>query len=293
MRRLTTTTPARRGRLVRVLAALALVPLGLALTAGGALGADDEGDSVGATRTALEKWVENRRLIAKAERDWKLGKQVLEDRIALVQMQIDSLREEIEADRGDIGEADALRDELADQVAVLEEGSKSMAAVVGDYEARARGLLARFPDPLKDNLRIVSQLLPDEGQTEDLPSLSQRFSTVVGLLDNANRFNREVSASSEVRTLPDGSLAYFDVLYVGLGTAFYVNATGTVGGVGRPGPDGWIWEPRPESAPAIAEALKVQKGEQMARFLQLPVELTEVAPTAPESTPAQSEEQDG
>jgi len=133
---------------------------------------------------------------------------------------------------------------------------------------------------------MLSQRLPT-GEEANPPSLSQRFLTVVGILDEANRFNREVTASSEVRPASDGSLAEVNALYVGLGAAFYANAAGTAAGVGRPGPEGWEWSAADSAAAAVAEAFKVHQGEVMAHFVQLPVELDDDEPVAA------NQEQDG
>ena len=49
-------------------------------------------EKVGDTRKALEKWVETRRLIAEEKRDWALGREMLQQRIELVQREIESDR---------------------------------------------------------------------------------------------------------------------------------------------------------------------------------------------------------
>jgi hypothetical protein len=104
-------------------------------------------------------------------------------------------------------------------------------------------------------------------------SLSERFQNVVGILNELNKFSREITEATEVRDLPDGSSAEVTVLYLGLGQAYYCNAKSGVAGVGRPGEKGWVWEPRNDLVAAVADVIAVYRNEVPAVYVGLPVEV--------------------
>jgi hypothetical protein len=88
-----------------------------------------------------------------------------------------------------------------------------------------------------------------------------------------NKFNREITVTSEVRTLADGNVAEVTALYIGLGQVYYVGANGTVAGVGRPSQNGWKWEPANDTADRISDAIAILKNEKVADFVPLPVKV--------------------
>ena len=96
---------------------------------------------------------------------------------------------------------------------------------------------------------------------------------IIGILNELNKFNHEITVTSEVRQLPDGSSVEVTAMYVGLGQAYYVNANGTIAGLGRPSANGWVWEPANEAAGKIMDVINILKNEKVATFIPLPVEV--------------------
>jgi hypothetical protein len=221
-------------------------------------------------RSALEQWVETRRVISKEKQEWELGREMLNERIELVQRQITSLREEITKAKASISEADEKRIELVKENDELKSAGQTLAGIVTDLETRTQGLVKRLPDPIRDRIKPLTQTLP-ENPAETSLSLALRFQNVLGILNEVNKFNRGIEMTSEVRTLPDGTVAEVTALYVGLGQAYYVGANGTIAGVGRPSEDGWTWEPANDVAAQVAEAVAILKNEKGASFVLLPV----------------------
>ncbi len=229
-------------------------------------------ESVEKVRSTLEKWVETRRVISKEKQDWTLGREMLNERIELVQREIASLREKIALAEQSISDADKKRMELVEENGKLKESSETLRGIVTRLEVRTAGLIQRLPDPIRERIKPLSKALPeDPNQTER--SLSQRFQNVVGILNEANKFNREITVTSEVRTLADGSVAEVAAVYVGLGQAYYTGANDTVAGVGRPSKDGWAWEPANDAVDQIADAIAILKNEKGASFVTLPVKV--------------------
>ncbi|MBN1256989.1 MAG: DUF3450 family protein [Planctomycetes bacterium] len=220
----------------------------------------------------MEKWVETRRIISKEKQDWEVGKEILNERIELVQREIDSLREKFEKAEESIAEADKKRAELNDENENLKESATSLETMVTALERQTRLLLKKLPDPICERVKPLSQRIPDKPEETKL-SLSERFQNVIGILNEVNKFNREITVTSEVRTLTDGSSAEVTALYIGIGQGYYVSGNSKVAGVGSASEEGWSWTEANAAAPQIAEAIAILKNEKVAAYVKLPVEI--------------------
>jgi FtsZ-binding cell division protein ZapB len=229
-------------------------------------------NNIDIVRTTLEKWIETRRLISKEKQDWALGREMLNEQIELVQREITSLSERITQANESISDADKKGAELEAENKKLKGASETLKSIVARLEVRTIALNKRLPDPIRERIKPLSQSLPEDPNGTKL-SLSQRFQNIIGILNEVNKFNREISVTSEVRTLPDGSAAEVTALYIGLGQAYYIGANGTVAGVGCPSENGWNWEAANDASDGIADAVAILKNEKVAEFIPLPVKV--------------------
>lgn len=224
------------------------------------------------TRAAVEQWVETKRLISREKRDLAVAKETLGQRIELVTGEIESLRGQItEAEKG-IADIDVKRGELETRNEELKEATSSLEEAAGRLEASLRKLLPQLPEPLQEKIRPLTQRIPEQDAEIKL-TLSERFQNAVGILNEIEKFNREITILSEVRTLPDGTVAEVTAMYLGIGHGYYVGRSGNVAGVGWPGPEGWTWNAADKHAPEIAAAIAIFNNEQPAAFVRLPVEI--------------------
>ena len=247
-----------------------LIPVACFLTTGAF--AADTSQSVDGARAALEKWVESRKVISQEQRDWALGKEMLNERIGLVQQEIDSLKEKIaDADKS-ISEADKKREDLVKENDELKKASAALSGTVLTLEQNTATLLKQLPDPIRERVKPLSQRIPENADTTKL-SLAERFQNIIGILNEVNKFSREITLTSEVRSLPDGSSAEVTAMYVGIGQAWYASADGKIAGTGTSSSDGWVWTPDNSIAADISQAIAILKNEQVASFVQLPVEI--------------------
>lgn len=227
-------------------------------------------DEVDGTRAAIERWVETRRIISQEERDWEVGREMLEERIAIVEREIEGIRAKMKESEASITDVDRRKAELAAESDGLKAVSARMTDVVVSLEERTKALLARLPDPIRDRVRSLSQQLPEK-PSESTLALTTRFMNVIGTLNMINKFSRELTVTSELRALPDGSSVEVTALYLGISKAFYVSANRAAAGVGSSGATGWTWTPKNDAAQQIADAIAVLQGDQVARFVHLPV----------------------
>lgn len=228
--------------------------------------------AVSQTRSTLERWIETQQTISKQKQDWAIGREMLTDRIELLQTEIQSLRAKINDAQKSIGEADKKRGELLKENETLKKLGDSLASTITDFERQTRLLNQRLPEPISDLIKPLSQRLPDDPNTTKL-SLGLRFQNVIGILDAVNKFNREIKVVSELRELPGGQTAEVTALYVGLGQAYYVGSNGSIAGVGHPTETGWQWEPANEMAGQIRDVVSILKNEKVASFVLLPAKI--------------------
>ncbi len=154
----------------------------------------------------------------------------------------------------------------------LKKASTSLSSTIDTLESRTKKMLSKLPDTIRERVKPLSQRLP-ENPSETKLSIAERFQNVVGILNEIDKFNREISVTSEVRTLPDGSSVEVAALYVGIGQAYYASTNGNVAGIGTLSDSEWIWQPKNEAADQINEAIAILKNEKVASFVQVPVDI--------------------
>lgn len=224
------------------------------------------------SRDTVAKWVETQQILAREKKDWQDGKEILERRIELLESEIRALETKVSETRSTLGEADRRRHELVTEGESLRLAAAALAERVGRLEEKARALLSRSPEPLRDRVAPLSQRLPAPGAATVL-SLGERYQNVIGVLNEVNKFQRDVTVASEIRTLSDGSRVEVQALYLGLGQGYYVTADGSVAGVGVPSDEGWDWTQTNELAPAVRQAIAILQNESVPAYVPLPVTL--------------------
>jgi len=238
----------------------------------GAVDLDASKAAIDDARTALEEWGLTRRLISQEKRDWTLGREVLRDRIEVMRAEIEAFTARIEEAEANIAETDEQRAELFAENESLKASSAALGETVRSLEARTRALLARLPEPIREKVKPLSQRFP-EPDAETKLSLGERFQNIVGVLNEVNKFHREITVASEVRALPDGSSVEVTSLYLGVSQGYYANSSGTLAGVGTATATGWVWRPANEAAEQIRRAIAIVNSEQAAAFVPLPMQI--------------------
>jgi hypothetical protein len=262
----------RRSRPWHALALLAALALPAAAQDGAAPA--DTGDApltLEEARITLGKWIETQQIIGRERKDWQQGKEILQGRLELVKKEQGGLQEGVAQAQASVTEATRKRDELLAEQARLQAAQGKLAEAVTALEARVRKLLASVPEPLRVKLDLLRQRIPEDPATTRI-SVAERFQNVLGILNELNAANNDVSVGYEVHELADGKPAEVRVLYIGLAQAWYVSAGGEAG-IGRATPDGWVWEPSKSIAPDVLSALEIREGKQSPAFVPLPVQL--------------------
>jgi TolA-binding protein len=231
------------------------------------------GKAIEQARSELQKWVETEQILSKEKQEWKLGQQILQDRIDLLEGEIKDLEQKIKESKQAIVDADKKRESTVNDNKNLKNASEALAGMIGKLEAQIKDqLLVKLPQTLQDKLGPLTQRLPAHAKETKL-SLAQRFQNVVGILNEINKFNGTITTATAVRAIDGGLEAEVKEIYLGLGHAYYVNGTGDKAAVGRPGARGWEWTAVNDRAPEISQIFRILADEQVPDFVPLPVKM--------------------
>ncbi|MCS6770612.1 MAG: DUF3450 domain-containing protein [Kiritimatiellae bacterium] len=244
---------------------IALFALGLAAAPGVSRAQTGELDRA----QAMERWIQTRLLLSKEREEWRVQRTILEDRIDLLEREIASIRSRTEAAEAELAKTEDQWNELNTRLEALKEATGSLAPALAGYEARVRAILPALPPPVASRIEPLSRRIPENPDQTKL-GISERFQNVIGILNELNKAAREITVAGEVRELEDGARAEVTAMYLGLAQAFYSNEKGGIGGVGYPGPQGWIWQPWDDRAADFASAFAIYRNEKPAAYVPLP-----------------------
>lgn len=225
------------------------------------------------TRLALGKWIETQQIISKERNEWQQGKEILRGRIELVSKEIALLKEKIAQSESAVSESNKKRDELVAENDALKAVATQLNSAVTALEDQIRKLAKLMPEPVTTKMAPLMQRIPTDSAAKRV-STAERFQNVLGVLNELNKANSEITVAYEIRTLADGTSSEVQVIYVGLAQAYYLSPRGEAG-VGRPSEGGWKWQPAPEASNDILLALEIIQGKHSPAFVSLPLTIQE------------------
>jgi hypothetical protein len=222
-------------------------------------------------RAAMGKWIETQQIISKETREWNQNKEILASRIDVVKQESLALESKIKLAEAQALESAQKKSELLTENEKLKEQAQNLAVSINLMERDVRRILRRAPEFIQARLKPLAERIPADPATTKV-SIAERFQNVLGILNDLNKANNETTVNFEVRNLSDGKPSEVRVLYIGLAQAYYLSAKDEAG-IGRPGPDGWVWEPSNAIADRIRLALDVIASKQQPAFVALPVKI--------------------
>lgn len=232
----------------------------------------DDSENIAIAKKAMEQWVETQKILSQEKKDFAIAKDMLQSRMELYQSEIENTIARIDEAMASIGKADEKRQEIMEQSRQLKEASQSLEPVIATMEEKTRNLVKRLPDHIREHVKVLSQRIPANSDDTKL-SLSERFQNVIGIANEVDKFNAEISMHTSIRQLDNGSSVEVTTVYIGIGQAYYVNTGGDVAGYGMATDDSWLWVQQDAIAPAVSKIISILRSEQMAEYVQLPVEI--------------------
>ena len=235
-------------------------------------------------RGTLDKWVETQQILSREKKDWQQARELLTSRIQLVKDEIGQLRQRVDETHESEQEFLASRSTSLGERDSVKTVSAELADAVSALEGKVRTLYRFMPESLREKVKPLFERMPPPAHAAaagpprspaaglDAPkvTVAERYQNVLGILNEMNRLNGEITVASEIRSLADGKPSEVKTVYLGLGQAWYLSARGEAG-VGTPGPDGWTWRPAPEVAPELTRVLEILQNQSSPKFVPLPV----------------------
>ena len=225
--------------------------------------------SISDTQDDLIAWVETQKTISETKAEWASEKVIVEDLIELLKIEKEKYEASIEALSNTSDTTDKRRSELNEARDRLLAANEALESVIPGLEDQVRALVTKLPTPLVEELDQLIRRIPESG-AETRMQVSQRLLTVVGILNRIDKFNTDITVTSEIRNTGSAS---FEVttLYFGLAGAYFANDSGTFAGYGTPGTDGWEWTENAAIATDVVNLIKSYQGTREAKFVELPI----------------------
>lgn len=227
--------------------------------------------SLESTRAIVARWVETQEVISRETKDWAQAREMLTARIDMLTKEIAAAEEKLGQAGDQRKETTKTRGQLESETADLKTITEHLGSQVQDLESRVRGLVRFIPESMREKLAPLLQRMPQNPAMAKV-SVAERFQNVLGILNELNRIDSEISVVTEIRPLSDGKPSEVKTVYVGLGQAYYVSARGEAG-TGKPGESGWTWRADDRLARDVNEVLEILQNKSSPRFVPLPVEV--------------------
>jgi hypothetical protein len=259
----------KRPMIKRILITCAAIPLLIASPYARA-----ERPDLSETRTALGEWVKLRKLISEESSNWKFDQELMKDTVEILTTEMDLLEERILNAEEHTTEADKKREELTEENEILKKASRAVEAIMPDMEAQIRELVKWFPATLNDRIEKLVKRMPAANRAKKTRvGLGERVQNIVGILQEVEKFDRQITLVTELKQLESGEIAQVKTVYIGLGQGYFVDENAKYAGILKPTADGWQAEDRNDLANAIRNVVKIYENEKLAEFAPLPVEI--------------------
>ena len=195
-------------------------------------------ERIAEAREGIQKWVETRQVISKERSDWTIQKDYLLSSKALLEEGLVGIQEKLDALANEESVADTKRAKLKEQKDALDAATGSVKAKIGTLEVQLRGIINYFPDVLKTQIEPLIRRIPEDPMNPGRMTISERLMNIVGIVQQANKFNGTPQLYPETVQF-SGEEIQVDVLYWGMGIAFFVDQKGQYAGYKYPTADGW------------------------------------------------------
>lgn len=228
------------------------------------------GAEIKETHAIIGEWVTTERLISEEESDWETEKAALLDLKQALGAELGELNAKLRETEEEAVGAAKQRQDLTARKDAAQQATRSLHQGLDRAVAILERAFSLLPTPVADRLSPYrKKLVPGKGMP--MPPLRQRVDALVSLLQAMQNFHQSVTLERQEFTLDDNQSREFQVMYFGLGTAYFVNESGTVAGYGKPGERGWQWTRSDRLAREISTGVDMLNNRAMPRFLELPI----------------------
>lgn len=215
----------------------------------------------------LREWVETRKTLSAETSGWEEEKATLEELNAIRNRESEQLAEFVAAAGARVEELSGKKSAYDEEKAALLLSRRELESRISSYEKRLLPLIPQFPPPLRK--AVEEPLVRLEENAPDRP-LQDRTRDVLMISQAWLNFHRSITVDSEIWE-GNGQKREVEILYLGMGRAFFVDQSGRISGFGVPGKDGWKWTDDPSLAGRIRIAIDVLSRREPPQFVKLPL----------------------
>jgi hypothetical protein len=219
--------------------------------------------------TFIREWVKTKQLIGEESTEWNKEKAALSDIRDALKKEIEELDKRLQETEEEAVGAARQRATLLEEKEEIEETTLSLMKGVEKLQKQMEEACKLLPTPLNERLSPFQQKLGKKNLQANF-NLRQRVDTILSMLQAIAIYHRNVNLERQEFALEDGISREFQVLYFGLGVAYFVNESGTVSGYGIPSENGWLWRRQDSLAREISTGVDMVNNRTMPRFLKLP-----------------------
>ena len=221
------------------------------------------------THKIIEEWIDVETLISEESSTWAAEQASLRNLLESLEKNDLVLDEKLAISEKEESGAIQQRTELNERKEKAEKAMESLFENLEKTQNRLEDIWALLPSPLAEKLSPFRDKLKTGPNAPRIP-LRQRVETIVSLMQSIHIFHRSVLFERQEFTLNDNQSREFLVIYFGLGSAYFVNESGTVSGYGTPTSRGWKWTRMDEIAKEVTTGVQMLNNRTMPKFLQLP-----------------------
>lgn len=225
-----------------------------------------EPPSVESVQQTASEWVKARIEKARIETEWITERQLLEstigglsERAQTLETKRDYLQAKTAKDREELDALDSLDKSSVSNLKVVE----------GRVNAMTKRLLAlrhSLPPRLSTALEMSYRSLA----SSDL-SANERMQLNMTIMTRCAQFNGAITSEKEILDVNGGGHPeLLEVIYWGLGYGYALNRTTGQAWLGFPGPQGWQWEPHPETVAAVTKLIAIYQDKADPDFVTVP-----------------------
>jgi hypothetical protein len=232
-----------------------------------------QNQQVDQAREKIQRWVETRQVISKERADWRVQKESLESNRELLGLELAELERRLSELEGNESAADTQRAALTEEKQSLDAATESVRQSVANLELQIRELAKMFPQPFTTLVDPLMRRIPEDPYRPGRMTLGERLPNIVGILQQAARFNSTIHLFRETVDY-QGRELQVDVLYWGMGIAYFVDAQNTYAGYKSPSRNGWQTVEMPEVASQIRLLVDMyQRRNPNIQFVDVPVSI--------------------
>lgn len=235
------------------------------------LAQESVGEKLSETRALLEEWVRTETLISEEATQWKVEKRILKDIAQVAGRELEDLERGLQRLKESETAGESARDTLLQRQEELQAIVNRIELRLPTLEASLLKRLEWFPAPLLRKVELYEKRIPRSN--DDNTSFLVRAQNIAVILREADDFNSRITLDKPTLKVDGVGERVFDVLYFGLATAYFVDATGKVGGIGVPAKGGWKWKLNESIASLVRDAVQMREKEVLAEFLGLPFQI--------------------